>query len=73
MLIGIAICIGEFMYYQPEEGCEQLPKVLNTNYDELKIVVDQHVSAKIHRVESSMLDINLQMHILLSSRKVSAN
>ena len=50
--------------FQPEKGCEKLPVVLNTNYKELKIVVDQHVSRQIHGVESTMLDINLQMQIL---------
>ena len=50
--------------FQPEKECEKLTKVLNTNYDELKIVVDQHISANIYIVESSMLYINLQMQIL---------
>ena len=50
--------------FQPEKGCEKLPMVLNTNYKELKIVINQHVSGQIHGVESTMLDINLQMQIL---------
>ena len=50
--------------FQPDKGCEKLPRVLNTNYDELKIVVDKHVSTQIHEIESSMLDLNLQMQIL---------
>ena len=47
--------------FQPEKGCEKLPVVLNANYEELKIVVDQHISVQIHGVESSMLDVNSQM------------
>ena len=50
--------------FQPEKGCDKLPTVLNTNYKELKIVVNQHISEQMHGVESTMLDINLQMQIL---------